>query len=432
MDIRVEFSKLWDRIKGIFDLHGEIDVDSAMRSIVKNIDFKGMNVWILACAIVIASLGLNVNSTAVIIGAMLISPLMGPIIGMGLSVGTYDLQLMKISLMNLGKMVAISVAASTLFFLLSPLNMQHPSELLARTNPTIYDVLIAFVGGFAGALEICRKEKGTVISGVAIATALMPPLCTVGYGISTLSLNIAMGAFYLFFINCVFVAMATFLVVKFVGFPPKRHVNAAVEMRARSLASVLMLVFVVPSVFSAITVVRENNFNSKVDDFVSTVQKTLPESVIYDYKTDTQNKPYSVTLYVAGRRLSDVDKETLYRAAEKEYNLGRHQIILEAALSMTDSGELEKQVYADLLDKVRQQKQQLDQYESQILPYEQISSEVMALYPQVSGFSLARGQKDIFAIVESKADSLSTDGLESWLKVRLQSDDVVILRKQAE
>ena len=164
-----------------------MDLEGAGASIRKNIYFRGPNVFILVCAIIIASVGLNVNSIPVIIGAMLISPVMGPILGFGFSLGVYDRHLLRESLRNFGVMVAVSILASTVFFLLSPLNMEHPTELLARTNPTVYDVLVALFGGFAGILENSRKERGTVLSGVAIATALMPPLCTIGYGISILN-----------------------------------------------------------------------------------------------------------------------------------------------------------------------------------------------------------------------------------------------------
>ncbi|MDD2294112.1 MAG: DUF389 domain-containing protein, partial [Bacteroidales bacterium] len=202
-------NKLKGRIADIVNVSNYIDIENASDSIKKNIEFRGPNFWVLTFAIIIASVGLNVNSIPVIIGAMLISPLMGPIIGLGLGLGTNDTTLLKHSLSNLGIMVLISIAASSLYFLLSPLEMENPTELLARTNPTIYDVMIALFGGFAGIFEISRKDKGTVFSGVAIATALMPPLCTIGYGIAILNVQYIFGALYLFFINSVFIALAT-------------------------------------------------------------------------------------------------------------------------------------------------------------------------------------------------------------------------------
>lgn len=415
---------------GIFDMHSELDIEAAAAGIRKNSDFRGMNVWILVCAIITASLGLNVNSTAVIIGAMLISPLMGPIIGFGLAVGTNDINLMRSTLRNLGVMVAISIIASTLFFFISPLNMQHPSELLARTRPTIFDVMIAFVGGAAGALETSRREKGTVISGVAIATALMPPLCTVGYGLSNLDIKVASGAFYLFFINCVFVALATFIVVKYLGFPKAKQLDPALERRAARISVVFILLLVVPSVFSAVAVVRENNFNSKSDALVAASNAVLESSVIYNYKADIVSNPPVLTLYIAGNKLSDTEKETLFSSAEEVYGIGRHQIRFETAFTSSSQSDFEKQVYSDMNSEISDLKSRLRAYESQILPYEQISLEVRAIYPQIEDMALARGSEDVFAIISYK-DSTQTgleSGLGNWLKLRLGVDNVCVVR----
>ena len=195
--------------------------DEVVDNICRGVDFRGTNLWVLIFATFVASLGLNVNSTAVIIGAMLISPLMGPIMGMGLSVGINDFDLLKRSVRNFGFMVLVSILTSTLYFVVSPLSGAQ-SELLARTVPTTYDVLIAFFGGLAGIVAQSRRDRtSTVIPGVAIATALMPPLCTAGYGLATLQLNYFLGAFYLFFINTVFIAIATFVVVRFLKYRKK-------------------------------------------------------------------------------------------------------------------------------------------------------------------------------------------------------------------
>ena len=212
-------SRLGNYLRLLTDMSYHTDYQGASATIRNNIAFRGPNVFILACAIIIASVGLNVNSIPVIIGAMLISPVMGPILGFAFGLGTNDIGLVKESLKNYLVMVVISILASSLFFVLSPLNLENPTELLARTRPSIYDVLIALFGGLAGILETCRKDKGTVISGVAIATALMPPLCTVGYGISILNLSYILGALYLFLINSIFIALATFAAVKYLRFP---------------------------------------------------------------------------------------------------------------------------------------------------------------------------------------------------------------------
>ena len=207
-----------DKFKLWFNLRSEMEgFDEIHEDIEKGIVFKGTNLWILMFAIVVASVGLNVNSTAVIIGAMLISPLMGPINGIGYSLATYDFELFRKALKNFLFAVGVGLFTSTVYFVISPINQAH-SELLARTSPTIYDVLIAFFGGLAGIVAMSSKMKGNVIPGVAIATALMPPLCTAGYGLATLQFNFFFGAFYLFTINTVFIAFASLLVCQYLNF----------------------------------------------------------------------------------------------------------------------------------------------------------------------------------------------------------------------
>ena len=324
-------------VKSIVNISDNGDMDSANASIRKNIYFRGHNVFILACAIIIASVGLNVNSIPVIIGAMLISPVMGPILGFGYSLGVQDTQLLKDSLRNLAIMVGISIIASTLFFLLSPLRLEHPTELLARTNPTIYDVLIALFGGFAGILEISRKEKGTVLSGVAIATALMPPLCTVGYGLAILNWSYALGAFYLFIINSIFIALATFVSVKLMKFPTVSNEHEGTHDRLRTgYVALILVAIIVPSVFSAVRIVKETNFNTQVARLVEE-NKTIGKGFIYDYSVDMSAKPATIELYMAGEKLSYSDKERLYNAAEK-YGISRNQLIFrEEAVNSRES-----------------------------------------------------------------------------------------------
>lgn len=311
-------------LKSLVNMSAYIDHDNAGISIRQNIYFRGPNVFILACAIIIASVGLNVNSIPVIIGAMLISPVMAPILGFGFSLGVQDAQLLKDSLRNFGVMVGISILASTLFFLLSPLKLEHPTELLARTNPTVYDVLIALFGGFAGILENSRKEKGTVLSGVAIATALMPPLCTIGYGISILNFGYVLGAGYLFLINSSFIALATYLGVKYLGYP-KAAEAPGTRLTGRAVA-IVMLVILVPSVISAVEIIRDSNFNIHATRFV-TENKTIGRGFIYDYKVNTDTNPSTVDLFLAGEQLSGEDRERLFASAASQ-GISREQIII--------------------------------------------------------------------------------------------------------
>lgn len=312
-------------VKSLVGLSDYVDLGSANASIRKNINFRGPNFFILACAIIIASVGLNVNSIPVIIGAMLISPVMGPILGFGFSLGVQDMQLFKDSLRNLAVMVGISIAASAFYFLMSPLRLENPSELLARTNPTIYDVLIALFGGFAGILEISRSEKGTVLSGVAIATALMPPLCTVGYGIAIFNWAYVAGALYLFLINSIFIALATFVAVKFLKFPIVVDMQEGKKTRLRSSSlALILLVIIVPSVFSAVRIIKESNFRTHAAQLISDY-KTIGKGFIYDYDINLNNNPATIDLYMAGERLTAADKERLYLSAEK-YGITRSQL----------------------------------------------------------------------------------------------------------
>ncbi|MDE6080342.1 MAG: TIGR00341 family protein [Duncaniella sp.] len=255
-------------VAGYFDLSADlIPQAEAEAAIREGVSFRGTNIIILIIAIFIASLGLNTNSTAVIIGAMLISPLMGPIIGIGLAVGIHDFDLIKRSFRNLMAAAFFSVATSTLYFLISPVNEGH-SELLARTSPTIYDVFIGFFGGAAGILAIGSKVKGNVIPGVAIATALMPPLCTVGYGLATFQMTYFLGALYLFFINSVFIACATTVGVKLMRYHLKDFSNPERARRVRNLVYTIALLTMIPACYLTWRMYRQSTFQANCDRFV--------------------------------------------------------------------------------------------------------------------------------------------------------------------
>ncbi len=245
-----------------------ISQDETENAIREGVTFRGTNILILILAIFIASLGLNTNSTAVIIGAMLISPLMGPIIGIGLGVGIQDFELIKRSLRNLVMATGFSVLTSTLYFLISPVSEGH-SELLARTSPTIYDVLIGLFGGGAGIIAIGSKSKGNVIPGVAIATALMPPLCTAGYGIATLQLNYFFGAFYLFLINSIYIAFATFIGVKLMHYHPVQTDTPLRARKVRRIVYTVAILTMLPSLYLTYNMLKQSRFTANADKFVA-------------------------------------------------------------------------------------------------------------------------------------------------------------------
>ena len=435
----MNYSQLKNRAKHYLrkqlSLSHYIDVQAAEENIRRNIPFRGPNIYILFAAIVIASIGLNVNSIPVIIGAMLISPLMSPIIGFGMGLGTNDAKLIINSLKHLGIMFVVSLIASSLYFMVTPLEMDNPTELLARTNPSVYDVLIAFFGGIAGILELSRKEKGTVISGVAIATALMPPLCTVGYGIANWNWHYAGGALYLFFINCVFIALATYLATKYLHFPSK------VETRSyRSMISygLLILVVLIPSFFSAYSIVRENQFANAARHFVKE-NKAIGSTYIYDYSTDVSEKPYTLTLHLAGEQLSNDHRAYLYAEAEKNgISHTQIRILEDATIEVRRLNETE--IMRDWLasteaqlqqrdDSIRVLNTQLDFFKAQQLPEKQIASEVKAQWPQITNVTLARNEEQIVLLVLSSPALNEEDQqrISQWLSVRLQAENVLVV-----
>ncbi|UWX54252.1 DUF389 domain-containing protein [Maribacter litopenaei] len=271
-EVKKDFQGLLGSVKKflseLLDIRTNTDQDATKEAIIADIPFKGHTSWILICSIFIASIGLNANSTAVVIGAMLISPLMGPILGIGLSVGINDLDTLKRSLKNFGVMVVLSVLTAFLFFRFFPLR-DESSELLARTAPDIRDVLIAFFGGLA--LVIARAKKGTIASvifGVAIATALMPPLCTVGFGPAIGNLDYASGAMYLFTINTIFIALATFLVIKLLRFPMVRYVNSKRRRLIARLASLVAIAVMIPAGITFWNALQESLFRKQANIFI--------------------------------------------------------------------------------------------------------------------------------------------------------------------
>lgn len=312
-------------------------------TVEKGIYFKGTNLWILIFAILIACVGLNVNSTAVIIGAMLISPLMGPILGMGYSLATYDFGLLRKSLVNFGFAVLSGLVASTLYFIITPLGEAH-SELLARTRPNIYDVIIALAGGLAGIVALSSKQKGNVIPGVAIATALMPPLCTAGYGLATANWSYFLGAFYLFTINTVFIGTATLVTVRFLNYPKWHRTNDGVKKYANRWVSFIVTITVVPSVYFGYVLVQQENFSRNANAFIRN------ESYIegdYLLKSEIDPVKKTIRLIYGGRLIPDSIKK---KVADKKdnYSLEGATVTIQQGFSVDDDQD-------ELLTKDRQQ-----------------------------------------------------------------------------
>lgn len=436
------FGKVGHFFKDIVDLSGHMDTAAAEQSIRSNIYFKGPNAWILAFSIIIASIGLNINSIPVIIGAMLISPLMGPIFGIGLSLGINDIKLFRDSGKNLLTMMGIALVASCLYFLITPLNLSNPTELLARTNPTIYDVLIALFGGCAGIFEQCRKEKGTVFSGVAIATALMPPMCTAGYGLANGNMSYFFGALYLFFINCVFIALATYLATKVLGFNVMKFSDSKTEKRTKWIIAVVMVIFIVPSIWSAVTLIKNNNFEDKAIGFVQQ-NKSLGNSIIYDYKISHEDGG-RVELFITGEELSAVERNNLYELA-KAAGLKQEQVVVNEHTNGQSKVEKEllQGIYARTDSEINRRDNEIKRLEAEIelikkneIPYSQVTREAINSWPEITELSIGDGagvtadslhvDKRIIVVAKtSKAmKSVEKEKFTKWLGIRLNSDNV--------
>ena len=428
-------------VKSTLNLNEYIDTASAEKSIRSNIYFRGPNAWILVIAMVIASIGLNVNSIPVIIGAMLISPLMGPIFGVGLGLGINDTGLIKSSVKNLLIMISISLVASFLYFLLTPLSLNDPSELLARTNPTIYDVLIALFGGFAGILEQCRKDKGTVFAGVAIATALMPPLCTAGYGLANGEFSYFIGAAYLFVINCIFIMLATYISVKYLKFSEVDFVDEAVQQKTRRISSILIVLFIIPSIWSAVTFIKRNNFEGNAKLFVEDC-KVIGRSILYDYEIDHSDGSV-IKLFFSGEALDDFAKTEILNKATS-HGIKEAQVSINVH-STTDNNDIAtiKSIY-DKMDvevekrdvEIARLQQELAAAKHTALPYTQLTREISGIYPMVKSVTIGRGAKVsvdslhtqpcLSVIVHTTIDLTEEQHIHlcEWLKIRLEDNTV--------
>ncbi|MEE9913059.1 MAG: DUF389 domain-containing protein [Deltaproteobacteria bacterium] len=371
------------------------DYDVIHATIEKDIIFKGTNLWILAFAIVIASIGLNMNSTAVIIGAMLISPLMGPINGMGYSIATYNMPLFRKALKNLSFAVVASLIASTLYFAISPVSTAH-SELLARTSPTIYDVLIALFGGMAGIVAISSKSKGNVIPGVAIATALMPPLCTAGYGLATGQFNFFFGAFYLFTINTVFIALASIAASQVLSFPNRTLMDAAQKRRINNMITVVILVTVIPSVYFGYGLVQKEAFMDRSAKFTHNV--SIVEGT-YLLKEEVNPEDKTITLIYGGNTLTEGQKKAIGEKA-KDFSLADVRLVFKQGFSIDDvkGRETQRESQMDALKAevnrlqmaLREKDRQEEVRKKETMLGGRLLSEIQALYPQIVACTYGR------------------------------------------
>ncbi len=436
---------MFEKITSALKLGKDIeDFDVIHATIERDIIFKGTNLWILAFAIVIASIGLNMNSTAVIIGAMLISPLMGPINGMGYSIATYNMPLFRKAVKNFSFAVVASLIASTLYFAISPVSTAH-SELLARTSPTIYDVLIALFGGLAGIVAISSKSKGNVIPGVAIATALMPPLCTAGYGLATGQFNFFFGAFYLFTINTVFIAMASVAVSQFLRFPNRTLANDAMKSRINNMISVVILVTIVPSVYFGYGLVQKEAFMERSSRFTRNV--AIVEGT-YLLKEEVRPAEKTITLVYGGNTLNELQKKAIAEKA-KDFYLDDVKLVFKQGFSIDDVKDQEKQREGQLdslkgeinrLQLILKEKEKIEETRKiNAALGRQLLAEIQPLYPQISACTYARatGFKSrvkeadesyvvVFSVKPRSLAAKDRKKISQWVESRLEQKNIKV------
>lgn len=341
---------VWNYIISIFSFKQDKDVNAleVIENIKKDIEFKGASVWILICSIIIASIGLNLNSVAVIIGAMLISPLMGPIKGIGLAVGTNNFKLLIFSLINFAVATVVSLVASFIYFKISPFKDAN-LEILDRTEPIILAVFIAFFGGLAGIISSVRNEKSTVVPGVAIATALMPPLCVAGFGLANGNYKFFFGASYLFLLNAVFICLTTILVVRYLKFPLATYVNKKRERKIKIYFFAFLLLILIPSGMKFYSVIKKSVFTNSCMAFIE--KEITPITGVNVYKNHITYDDKTVTLYLGGSgRISDLRKEELEKKMSNEYGLEETKLLIIQSEEAINKDNLTMEDYTNLVN----------------------------------------------------------------------------------
>ena len=437
-------TSLWRLLSLRSDQAEPQDIDAAIRDATK---LGGTNLWVLMFAIVIASVGLNVNSTAVIIGAMLISPLMGPIIGIGYGAGVHDYGFIRQSFRHLAIFVGISLLASTTYFLLSPLSQAY-SELVARTTPTLWDVLIAFFGGAAGMIGLTRKEKTTLIPGVAIATALMPPLCTAGYGIATGQPQFFFGAFFLFLINSVFIALATLVIVRVLRLPHHTFPDEAARRRGQAIIAISVSLTLVPSVYLAYQLVHQEFFSAAAQRFVRESVAVHDDVTLVLSDVDAKQRQIVLTLFgtgvtpafeeglrkqLAARGLGDAQLKLRHPSEEKlDVNLLRDELSRGIKAVVQDN--------VTRLAALEAQLKQTQQNNQPALPdTTRIEAEIRVLFPAIKALQLTAGTRqhdesgqegvELLVALEAGRGFASDNSvrIQRWLETRFPDVEVNVV-----
>jgi len=448
-DVHTVWASIKQFLYELLDIGHDTDKKGTIEDIKGNISMKGHTAWVLVFSILIASIGLNVSSSAVVIGAMLISPLMGPILGVGLSIGINDIDTLKRSLINLGVMVGLSLTTSFLFFLI-PLFRDETPELLARTAPDVRDVFIAIAGGLALIIAISRRSKQTnTIAGVAIATALMPPLCTAGYGLATGNLNYFGGAMFLFTINTIFIALAAFVIIKFLKFPMVKYLNSAKRKRISRLASFVAILVFSGSIYLFFNLFKENQFKQDAQHLINDIKES-GISIIDEVAENIDYKNNSVKLVVYGYK---IPKEEIanWTAKLPKYGLKQTKLIFQQGAddsdirnevkNLSDLYAQNQKIISSRDESIKQKEDRINLLETELtkfynsqIPFFQISKEAQINYNGLSSLSYAKlvttnfKKIDTITVFNAKwYDTVPNTAnqqllLKKWLKTRLKLD----------
>lgn len=421
-----------------------------IENLKKGIEFRGTNLWVLIFAIIVASVGLNVNSTAVIIGAMLISPLMGPIMGIGLGVGINDFELIKRAFKNLAVAAGISILTSALYFFISPLG-DAQSELLSRTTPAIWDVLIALFGGLAGIVAASRKHFSNVIPGVAIATALMPPLCTAGYGLASGNVSFFIGAFFLFFINSVFISFATLIIVRFLKYPPKEFVDPATEKKVKRYILIIILITVIPSLFMAYNIVDRSLFERNANAFINN-ELSFRNTHILSKNIKLSKGKKLIEVFMVGEKLDEKTIDLTKQKLEK-YGINDAELNINQGISSDEKFDLSyirtgliEDLYKKNEELLKSKEKKIELLERELIkaglaryPVEEIYNEAKAQHSNLSQFFvdkvvIAGSKKNgldtisvAFAKFTIKPGSSEIQRFEKWLIARTKTDKIKLI-----
>ncbi len=427
-------------IQEILSLRATSDFEKAKSTISNGVSLRGYNLWILLCSSILASIGLDTNSTAIIIGAMLISPLMSPILGVGLSVAIHDKRLLIRSLRNLALAVVISLVASVIYFVLTPLG-EITSEEQARTFPTLLDVLVALFGGIAGIVSISRHDQTNAIPGVAIATALMPPLCTAGFGLATMQWSYFFGAFYLFFINAVFISLATYLIVKYLHFPEKEFINKKLQKKYSYWFTAISIIVLAPSVYFLYTVYEKEKIKRDIRDLViNPIKKQGNEILKWD--VDAKDTANFIKVYHSGKPLSDSIKAAIDSTLKKNHMAKYHLQSMRVNMTKEEvnalSADVSRQMFQQL--QLQQISDEEKNHTADTLSYRQLTKEasiafafVDTLYNGWLTLPDSLSKIDTIPIVFYKGkktvSKVQQNQLYRFLKIRLQKDTIVLISK---